>query len=174
MITKLRITIRLLPEKPTEYRVCTVSNRNILAKLSKAEVSLYVAGCLRLMPEQVIKWEKAPEEFYQAGKLLELMFADGFVRYDSGNDPILLKQFKNDSYDGSIYDSSISFKLEDLQKYDSRSKPEIKGLSIGAPRTSIPIEERVYFCPVLISLDTKQEFQPKLKIEYDIDSFDFS
>ncbi|MBH5329480.1 hypothetical protein H9Q10_07345 [Eikenella sp. S3360] len=174
MITKLRITIRLLPEKPAEYRVCTVSNRNILAKLNKAEVSIYVAGCLRLMPEQVIKWEKAPEEFYQADKLLELMFSDGFIRYNSENDPMLLKQFKNDSDDDSIYDSSISFKLEDLQKYDSRSTPEIKGLFIGAPRTNIPIEEHVYFCPVLVSLDTKQEFQPKLKIEYDVDSFDFS
>ena len=83
MITKLRITIRLQPENPIEYRVCTVSNREVLAKLNKAEMLLYTAGLLRLMPEQVIKWEKAPEEFYQADKLIELMLADGFVYHDS-------------------------------------------------------------------------------------------
>ena len=40
---------------------------------------------------------------------------------------------------------------------------------MGVPRGNTPIEERVYFCPVLISLDTSQEFQPKLKIDYDVD-----
>lgn len=164
MITKLRITIRLHPENPIEYRVCTVSNREVLAKLNKAEMLLYTAGLLRLMPEQVIKWEKAPEEFYQADKLIELMLADGFVYHDSEKEPIFLKLVEEDNYN-----SSFSFELKDLQQYNSRNIPEIRGLYMGVPRGNTPIEERVYFCPVLISLDTSQEFQPKLKIDYDVD-----
>lgn len=150
MFTKLLLTVRLSPELPFEYRTVTVNNREVLAKLNHAEMLLYLAGSLKMLPEQIITWKKAPDEIYHADKLLELMLADGFERHETDNGMMLLKQREKGVF---------SFKWDDLAQYHSRHQPEIAGWFIG---------EHLFHCPLIARLDMSRTFEPKLLIEYDI------
>ena len=150
MFTQLLVTVRLSPEMPSEYRSVSVSNRDVLAKLSHADMLLYLAGKLNMLPEQVVAWKKAPDEIYHADKLLELMFADGFKRHDTDEGAFLMKPLEKGVW---------SFKLHDLEQYHSRMQPEIAGLFIG---------EDLFYCPLIARLDMSRAFQPKLMVDYDI------
>ncbi|MCG7657503.1 hypothetical protein [Wielerella bovis] len=150
MFTQLLLTVRLSPELPSEYRTITVNNREVLAKLNRAEMLLYLAGSLKMLPEQIITWKKAPDEMYHADKLLELMLADGFERHETDKGVMLLKSLEKGVW---------SFKWDDLAQYHSRHQPEIAGWFIG---------EHLFCCPLIARLDMSSAFQPKLMIEYDI------